>query len=58
MKYGKSPITGSKDIVLTRKCHRGFSFSTAVTLKIKSRSPKCNQFFDMARLYIHANLVG
>ena len=33
-----------------------FSFSTAVTLKIRSRSPKSNQFF-MSQLYIHENLV-
>ena len=38
----------------TRKCH---SFSTAVTLKIRSRSPKYNHFFGMSQLYIHANLV-
>ena len=30
-----------------------FSFSTAVTLKIRSRSPKSNQFFVMPQLYIH-----
>ena len=29
-----------------------FSFSTAVTLKIRSRSPKSNQFFVMSQLYI------
>ena len=34
-----------------------FRFSTAVTLKIKSRSPKLNQFFVMSQLYIHGNLV-
>ena len=34
-----------------------FSFSTTVTLKIRSRSPKFNQFFVMSQLYIHANLI-
>ena len=33
-----------------------FSFSTAVTLKIRSNVPKSNQFF-MSFLYIHENLV-
>ena len=38
--------------------HREFSiFSTAVILKIWSRSPKSNQFFVMSQLYIHENLV-
>ena len=55
MKNGKNPTIGSKDIVQTRKCHRIYSFPTAVTLKIKPRSPKSNQFFDMSQLYIHAN---
>ena len=32
-------------------------FSTAVTLKIKSRSPNSNQFFVMLQLYIHENLI-
>ena len=34
-----------------------FSYSTAVTLKIRSRSPKSNQFFVMSKLCIHENLV-
>ena len=33
------------------------SLSTAVTLKIRSRSPKPNQLFIMSQCYIHANLV-
>ena len=33
------------------------SLSPAVTLKIRSRSPKPNQFFIMSQCYIHANLV-
>ena len=37
-------------------CEYSF-FSTAVTLKIRSRSPKSNQFFAMSQLYIHGNLV-
>ena len=31
-------------------------FSTTVTLKIRSRSPKSNKFFVMSQLYIHENL--
>ena len=34
-----------------------FSFSTAVTLKIKSRSQKSDQFFVMSQVYTHENLV-
>ena len=34
-----------------------FSFSIAVPLKIRSRSPKSNQFFVMSQLYIHENLA-
>ena len=34
-----------------------FSFSTAGTLKIRSRSPKSNQFFVMFQLYSHENLL-
>ena len=34
-----------------------FSFSTAATLKIRSRSPKSYQFFVMSQLYISENLV-
>ena len=30
-----------------------FSFSTAVTMKIRSRSPNSNRFFAMFQLYIH-----
>ena len=33
------------------------SLSPAVTLKIRSRSPKPNQLFNMSQCYIHANLV-
>ena len=33
------------------------SLSPAVTLKIKSRSPKPNQLFIVSQCYIHANLV-
>ena len=33
------------------------SFSTAAILKIRSRSPKSNQFFYMSQLYIPENLV-
>ena len=32
-------------------------FSTAVTLNIRSRSPKSNHFFVMSQLFIHENLV-
>ena len=34
------------------------SLSPAVTLKIRSRSPKPNQLFTMSQCYIHANLVN
>ena len=34
-----------------------FSFSTAVSLKVRSRSPTSYRFFVMSQLYIHANLV-
>ena len=34
-----------------------FSFSTAVTLKIRSSSPNSKQYFVMSQLYIHVNLV-
>ena len=34
-----------------------FVFSTAVTLKIRSRSPKSDQFLVMSQLYIHENLL-
>ena len=56
MKFNKNLTTGSQDIVQTKKSHANayankvsrqcqhqkwiFNFSTAVTLKIKSRSPK------------------
>ena len=33
------------------------SLSPAVTLKIRSKSPKPNQLFIMSQCYIHANLV-
>ena len=33
------------------------SLRPAVTLKIRSRSPKPNQLFNMSQCYIHANLV-
>ena len=33
------------------------SLSLAVTLKIRSRSPKPNQLFIMSQCYIHANLL-
>ena len=34
-----------------------FAFSAAVTMKIRSRSPKLNQFFVMSKLCIYENLV-
>ena len=34
-----------------------FIFTIAVTLKIRSRSPKSKQFFVMSQLYIHEKLV-
>ena len=39
--------------------HQNLSFSTAVTLKMRSMSSKsiCYQFFVMPQLYIHENLV-
>ena len=32
-------------------------FSTAVTLKIRPRSPICNQSFSMSKCYIHAKFL-
>ena len=34
-----------------------FQFSTVVTLKLRSRSPNCNQYFTISQLYIRGNLV-
>ena len=36
--------------------NRIFSFSIVVTLKIRSKSQKSNQFFVMSQLYIHESL--
>ena len=36
---------------------RTFRFTTAVTLKIRSGSPKSDQLFVMSQLYIHENLL-
>ena len=57
MKIGKNPTTGSKGIAQTRKCHRIFSFSTAVTLEIRPKSRKSEQFSVMSKFYFHENLV-
>ena len=37
--------------------HLNLTFSTAVTLKIRSRSLKPNHFFILSQCYIHANLI-
>ena len=50
--------TNSWDMVHTSTFGLKFgSLSPAVTLKIRSRSPKPNQLFIMSKCYIHANLV-
>ena len=52
-KFGEIPSIGSRDIVGTRNCH----LSPAVTLKMRSRSPKSNQLLNLSQWYIHASLV-
>ena len=57
-KSGWNPSTSSWDMVHTSTFGLKFgSLSPAVTLKIKSRSPKPNQLIIMFQCYIHANLV-
>ena len=43
--FGKNPTTGSQDITQTRKLLKIGSLSATVILKIRSWSPKPNQFF-------------
>ena len=50
-------MSTNNSVFRENRCLWIFSFSTAVTLKIKSRSPKCNQFFAKSQLYIQVNLV-
>ena len=51
-------LTSSWDMVHTSTFGLKFgSLSPAVTLKIRSRSPKRNQLIIMSQCYIHANLV-
>ena len=57
-KSGWNLPTSSWDMVHTSTFGLKFgSLSPAVTLKIRSRSPKPNQLFIMSQCYIHANLV-
>ena len=57
-KSGWNPSTSSCDMVHTSTFGLKFgSLSPAVTLKIRSRSPKLNQLIIMSHCYIHANLV-
>ena len=50
--------TSSRDMVHTSSFWLKFgSLSPAVTLKIRSKSPKPNQLFIISQCYIHANLV-
>ena len=57
-KSGSKLPTNSWDMVHTNTFWLTFgSLSPAVTLKIRSRSPKPNQLFIMSQCYIHANLV-
>ena len=57
-KSGWNPSTSSWDMVHTNNFGLKFgSLSPAVTLKIRSRSPKPNQLIIMSQCYIHANLV-
>ena len=57
-KSGWNLPTSSWDMVHTSTFGLKFgSLSPAVTLKIKSRSPKPNQLFIMSQCYIHANLL-
>ena len=54
-----STIKTSNGVFRENRCPHTtkFWFSTAVTLKIRSRSPKSNQLFVISQLYIHKNLV-
>ena len=57
-KSGWNPSTSSWDMVHTSTFgFKSDSLSPAVTLKIRSRSPKPNQLIIMSQCYIHANLV-
>ena len=57
-KSGWNPSISSWDMVHTSTFGLKFgSLSPAVTLKIRSRSPKPNQLIIMSQCYIHANLV-
>ena len=57
-KSGWNPSTSSWDMVHTSTFGLKFgSLSPAVTLKIRSRSPKPNQLIIMSQCYIDANLI-
>ena len=57
-KPGWNPSTSSWDMMHTNTFGLTFaSLSPAVTLKIRSRSPKPNRLIIMSQCYIHANLV-
>ena len=57
-KSGWNPLTSSWDTVHTSTFGLKFgSLSPAVTLKIRSRSPKPTQLIIISQRYIHANLV-
>ena len=57
-KSGWNPSTSSWNMVHTNTLGLKFgSLSPAVTLKIRSKSPKPNQLIIMSQCYNHANLV-
>ena len=57
-KSGWNPSTSSWDMVHRSTLGLKFgSLSPAVTLKIRSRSPKSDQLIIVSQCYIHANLV-
>ena len=57
-KVGKNPLTGSWDISQTNALLlKSDNFSPALTLKIRSRSAKLNQYILQSQWYIYAKLV-
>ena len=56
LKFGNIPSNGPSDNMQTLGLKFG-GLSLAVTLKIRSRSPKPIQLFIMSKCYSHANLV-
>ena len=57
-KFGNIPANCSQDNMQTSTFWLKYSSSNlTVTLKIRSRSPKSNQLFNVSECCIHANLV-